>query len=144
MGTRSYNGYLDETGNIMASYCHHDGYPTELGPVLLDHYSTPEKAEEMVDFGDRSSLLADPALLSNPEAGSLSSSANGEPPTKFTVPEFIAMTTDEDTGWCEYTYLFAEGWLVAAHGRDSYLKPGKKLPSDSLGEPLHQVMEALR
>ena len=37
-------------------YCHHDGYLTHNGAMLLDHYNTREKVLELLELGDLSCL----------------------------------------------------------------------------------------
>ncbi len=37
-------------------YCHWDGYPSHMYPMLRDWYGTPERAEALVNFGDASSI----------------------------------------------------------------------------------------
>ena len=39
-----------------AIYCHHDGYPENMYPILRDWYGTQERAEALVSFGDASSI----------------------------------------------------------------------------------------
>jgi hypothetical protein len=40
----------------MAVYCHWDGYPSNMGPLLTKHYNTIEKVKELLALGDLSSL----------------------------------------------------------------------------------------
>lgn len=35
-------------------YCHNDGYPDYMYPMLRDWYGTKERAESLVEFGDAS------------------------------------------------------------------------------------------
>lgn len=37
-------------------YCHFDGYPEGVGSVLLKHYKTKNKVDELLKLGDLSSL----------------------------------------------------------------------------------------
>lgn len=37
-------------------YCHFDGYPEGVGSVLLKHYNTKDKVDELLKLGDLSSL----------------------------------------------------------------------------------------
>ena len=39
-----------------AVYCHFDGYPENTGRILNEHYRDKEKANELIDKGDMSSL----------------------------------------------------------------------------------------
>ena len=37
-------------------YCHSDGYPDRMLPLLRKNYDTPEKVKELISLGDLSSL----------------------------------------------------------------------------------------
>ena len=37
-------------------YCHYDGYPSYMLPILREHYNTIEKVEELLALGDLSLL----------------------------------------------------------------------------------------
>lgn len=37
-------------------YVHFDGYPEHTGKILLEHYNTPEKVNELIDLGNLSYL----------------------------------------------------------------------------------------
>lgn len=57
MSTRSRIGVLNPDTNIVTSiYCHFDGHPSNNGKLLLDFYNTKDKAEELISYGDMSSL----------------------------------------------------------------------------------------
>jgi hypothetical protein len=56
MSTRSNIGMTLEDGNIRFIYCHSDGYPDYNGKILINHYSTKEKVEELLSMGDASCL----------------------------------------------------------------------------------------
>ena len=56
MATRSTIGMKLEDGSIKQIYCHWDGYPSNNGSILLNHYNTPEKVEELLELGNLSSL----------------------------------------------------------------------------------------
>lgn len=56
MSTRSTIGIKNEKGEIKAVYCHWDGYPEWVGRILVKHYDTTEKVEELLALGDLSSL----------------------------------------------------------------------------------------
>jgi hypothetical protein len=42
-------------------YCHFDGYPRHMGPLLLSHYRTPEALAALMELGDLSTLDASPS-----------------------------------------------------------------------------------
>jgi hypothetical protein len=59
MATRSRIGLQLANGSILSVYCHWDGYPEYNGRILRTHYNTREKVEELIDFGDCSSIWTD-------------------------------------------------------------------------------------
>lgn len=56
MGTRSLIGKVQDDGSILAVYCHWDGYPSNNGRILLEHYQDPRKVDQLIDLGNLSSL----------------------------------------------------------------------------------------
>jgi hypothetical protein len=56
MATRSRIGIENEKGEIKSIYCHWDGYPSNNGKILAEHYTDREKVEELIALGDISSL----------------------------------------------------------------------------------------
>ena len=56
MGTRSRIGIQFSDDSVLSVYCHWDGYPSFNGKVLREFYDTKEKASELIDGGDISSL----------------------------------------------------------------------------------------
>jgi len=55
MATRSTIS-IEENGKIRSIYCHWDGYPSNNGAILLQHYTTADKVNELIDLGSLSSL----------------------------------------------------------------------------------------
>jgi hypothetical protein len=56
MSTRSRIGILNANGSTDTVYCHSDGYPEYQMPILMEHYNTVEKVEDLLDLGDLSIL----------------------------------------------------------------------------------------
>jgi hypothetical protein len=56
MGTRSNIGIIHEDNTVTMIYCHWDGYPSNNGRILLDHYMDLEKIQQLMDLGSLSSL----------------------------------------------------------------------------------------
>lgn len=56
MATRSAIGIILENGDIMAVYCHWDGYPAHNGKILAENYTDPSKIMQLIYEGDISSL----------------------------------------------------------------------------------------
>lgn len=58
-----------QVGNdsYLTIYCHSDGYPSYTGNMLLEHYNTPEKVNDLLALGDLSilkkKLSPNPTLL---------------------------------------------------------------------------------
>jgi len=55
MATRSTIS-IKENGKIRSIYCHWDGYPSNNGKILLEHYTTSEKINELINLGQVSIL----------------------------------------------------------------------------------------
>jgi len=55
MATRSIIAKLDDKG-IQAIYCHNDGYLSNNGKILDQHYADEDKVDELIAHGDVSSL----------------------------------------------------------------------------------------
>lgn len=55
MATRSTIS-IKENDKIRTIYCHWDGYPSNNGAILLEHYSELDKVKQLISLGDISSL----------------------------------------------------------------------------------------
>jgi len=55
MATRSIIAKLDDKG-VQAIYCHNDGYLSNNGKILDQHYADEDKVDELIAHGDVSSL----------------------------------------------------------------------------------------
>jgi len=118
MGTRSRIGYVNpESGKILSAYCHWDGYPSNNGKILLEHYATLDRVRLLVSEGDMSSLEPE---CTKPEGHTFDKPVDGfttyygrdrgesgvEPQFSKTKEAFLKLT-DETGG--EYAYLFDDG-----------------------------------
>ena len=56
MSTRSAIGYFTPEKTVRAVYCHWDGYPSNNGRILMEHYTHEDKIMTLVSLGDISSL----------------------------------------------------------------------------------------
>lgn len=56
MSTHSRIGIELPDGHIESIYCHWDGYPSNNGRILFEHYQEPEKVLALIGLGDLSSL----------------------------------------------------------------------------------------
>jgi hypothetical protein len=55
MATRSTIS-IKEGDKFKTIYCHWDGYPSNNGKILLEHYQDEEKVKKLISLGDISSL----------------------------------------------------------------------------------------
>ena len=56
MSTRSRIGILNADGSVDSIYCHHDGYLSHVGDLLINCYDTENKIRELLSLCDISSL----------------------------------------------------------------------------------------
>ena len=56
MGTRSNIGIVNEDDSITAIYCHWDGFLSYNGKMLLQHYTSTDIVNQLMNLGDLSSL----------------------------------------------------------------------------------------
>ena len=59
MATRSTIAIEYADGTVEQVYCHWDGYLSNNGVILRDHYTDPFKLQRLIDLGDISSLAED-------------------------------------------------------------------------------------
>ena len=56
MSTRSLIGKLNPDNTVTSIYCHHDGYPTYVGRILMESYSDESQLDKLLALGDLSVL----------------------------------------------------------------------------------------
>jgi hypothetical protein len=56
MATRSMVGMKTETGEVVASYIHYDGYLSGVGRTLVEHYTDPKVVKDLCEVGYLRSL----------------------------------------------------------------------------------------
>jgi hypothetical protein len=154
MSTRCRIGIQNNDGTITSIYCHHDGYPSGVGDVLINCYTTEEKIRKLLELGDMSSIGTEP--VDNPrawESPSMAEIARGDYFAKWKeihpddmcdtyksrgedcpahthkdIKEYQAYSRD---CWGEYTYLFKDGkWFVL-----EYDEPELKSVQEVLDNP---------
>lgn len=59
MATRSHIGRLNLDGTVDFIYCHFGGYPSCNGRILIEHYNTIDKVNQLLELGDLSCLGAE-------------------------------------------------------------------------------------
>ena len=52
MSTRAMVGIHNSDDTITYIYNHYDGYPTEVGLTLYQHYKTEKRVRELIAFGN--------------------------------------------------------------------------------------------
>ncbi len=105
MATRSLIGRVVNEGegktHIEAIYCHYDGYPAGVGTTLMEHYTSAEKVEALINAGSVESLEMNPS--------------NGKP--NSTQPVYCEsindLISDADKMGAEWVYLYNnDEWQV--------------------------------
>ena len=48
MATRSRIGMVKDDGTVESIYCHFDGYPSNNGKILKEHYADKSKVEKLL------------------------------------------------------------------------------------------------
>jgi hypothetical protein len=113
MGTRSTIALEYADGTVGQIYCHWDGYLSNNGKILLQHYKDPYKVRELLDNGDMSSLDTDvDSSTFYKERGEVC------PQEMFKdFPDYI-----ENHQYEEYEYILRKdgNWYVADHS-DRYM-----------------------
>lgn len=124
MSTRSVIAIELPDKTCKATYCHWDGYPSHCGRLLVEHYDTPELAEDLLALGTLSALAPRLAPQSGEEhsydrpVGNICIAYHrdrGEPfrPPKTWRDADYLLGKASDTYWAEYVYLFRNGqWYV--------------------------------
>ena len=142
MSTRSVIAIEDPNKQCRAIYCHFDGYVSNNGRLLLEHYNTPELAEALLALGSLSCLAERPA----PDPGEKHSydhpvsdiciAYHRDRGEEFSRPKVwhdanSLLSKASDSYWAEYVYLLRDGkWYV-----DSPYQPhGWRLVEDVLKE----------
>lgn len=121
MSTRSMIGRLNPDGSVDGIYCHWDGYPEHNGKILIAHYNTPERVEELLDLGNLSALgaeIGEQQDFNDPKDGwclayGRDRGEDGQDARHFTnVYEFMTTRFGVD-----YIYLYTEGKWRCYAGR---------------------------
>ena len=74
MSTRSNIGIVNADNSISGIYCHYDGYLSNNGNILLEHYRSVDIVQQLMTLGDLSTLReklypneAEPHTFNNPQ-----------------------------------------------------------------------------
>lgn len=107
MATRSVIAkYYKETGSVVGSYCHSDGYIEYNGNMLMKYYNSDELADSLANLGYISAL-------NETVEETVEYARNSDVPFIWeSVKEFLDNAAD--THGSEYLYLWdGEAWFVA-------------------------------
>ena len=108
MATRSIIAKLDDKG-VQAIYCHNDGYLSNNGKILDQHYQNEVKVDNLIAQGDASSLrdtIEDTTFYMRDRGEKYKEATNLNNETKLL--EFAFESCD-----AEVVYMFAYGaWYV--------------------------------
>lgn len=131
MSTRSYIAKQISEDLYLTIYCHHDGYLSYNGALLLDYYNTPEKVDELLKLGNLS-LLAE-NLHPNPEYphafdydkrqdGVTVAYGRDRGDKDVTATEMTMAQLDDPDNWTAYVYIFTQEnewkYFAAGHSQD--------------------------
>lgn len=127
MSTRSVIAMLETDGSVKSIYCHHDGYLSYNGNMLLKHYNTEEKVKALIAEGDTSGI---------DEKGSDAYAKNGEKLMfSYSAKDMKNFEKGlEKDGWdIEYVYLFKDGKWLYHNGYRT--KPFEELTEEAINNP---------
>jgi hypothetical protein len=111
MSTRSRIAIEKQDGTVESIYCHFDGYLSNNGEKLQNHYSTREKMEKLIELGDISSLG------NTPEETVAYHRDRGEDFNSKTYPNVATLFDDGYNSSVEYVYcLTKENRLLVSSG----------------------------
>ena len=147
MSTRAWIAKELDNGKYRSIYCHSDGYPSHAGMILLKHYDTEEKLDELLKLGDLSviggKLAPDPTKPHNhmerQEDVTLAYGRDlGEKCVGARRRDFKSITVDTD---CNYTYIFTKDktWNYIKLGQPALVE--KDLAKELKYEPQETITE---
>lgn len=133
MGTRSNIGIVNLDNSIDAIYCHWNGFLSYNGKILLQHYTSTDIVNQLMDLGDLSSLNeklypddSKPHTFQNAQDdvcvayGRERSESDVDCKTFINIDEFEKYAIGTDA---EYQYLFNSGkWTYRETNRDGKWK----------------------
>ena len=147
MSTRAWIAKELDNGKYRSIYCHSDGYPSHAGMLLLKHYDTEEKLDELLKLGDLSviggKLAPDPTKPHNhierQEDVTLAYGRDlGEKRVGARRRDFKTIMVDTD---CNYTYIFTKDktWNFIKLGQPTLVE--KDLAKELNYEPQETITE---
>ena len=131
MATRSNIGILNSDGTVDYIYCHFDGYLSNNGKILNQHYTTEEKVRALINLGDLSVLGEDIGEKQSFEVRVKGyclayGRDRGESNTEAKRCSYVDYTKEY---FEEYIYLFTpgKGWEVREYGMNYWADLSKAL-----------------
>ena len=117
MATRSNIAIVNQDKSISSIYCHWDGYPEYVGKMLLNHYTTSDIVNELLNLGNLSNLdknvnPTESHTFDKPQDGVCVAYGRerGEKDQEAIVFEDLGEFEDgASNSWADYQYLFEDG-----------------------------------
>lgn len=120
MGTRSRIAIQNADGTLESIYCHWDGYPSNNGAILQEHYQDEAKVRELIALGDLSILAPNTTpegshSFGKPEDGVCVAYKRDRGETEVesrksdNLSDLIELT---DGSWGEWLYIFSPEKLL--------------------------------
>lgn len=118
MGTRSNIAMVNEDGSVTMVYCHFDGYPSNNGRILNEHYNDHEDLLSLLSNGDMSSLGKSVNSTTFYHRDRDEDWEHTQPKTYKDWDTFLA---NAGQAWEEYLYVFNNGkWqMLSYHDREN-------------------------
>lgn len=128
MATRSTIS-IKENGKIRSIYSHWDGYPSNNGAILLEHYATTDKVNELINLGSISSLR--PKINPNPNEVHDFENSQDDVVIAYHRDRGEELSIDEPSSIQrirgeEYDYLFVDGEWKVRHSKN-FIKLTRKM-----------------
>ena len=121
MATRSNIAYRTPEGKIRSIYCHWDGYVSNNGRILQEHYQEARKIGQLIELGSLSSLGAELGRKQDFDDRSTQKDEWCLFYTRDRGEELVVQEYNDIPSWIddmeEYAYLWnGTEWLVNDHG----------------------------
>ena len=140
MSTRSAIGYQFSDDRFNMIYCHYDGYPEHVGKLLVQHWNSFEKCDD---------LVMGPQIRNFDNDGTCVRFGDGNGEDQFEVYESVDDVLRNGFDYC-YVYDRETGWRCFTHDRLSGVVektipregPAAEIKFKSLGETISDFVKA--
>lgn len=117
MSTNSTISLENQDGSVVSIYCHWDGYPSNNGKILHQHYNSVDKVESLLELGFLSSLDPNIGLCEKMKSYSEEDSMINK------SRKYSSFTEALEYNGREYNYLFKNGkWYVHIEKNDKIVE----------------------